>query len=564
MDTNERYQDWLKRLPAGDPLRDELISISADESEIRERFSADLEFGTAGLRGKLGVGTNRMNYFTVGRATQGLADYISAQGETAKRKGVVIAHDPRHFSKEFSRYAAGIFAANGIKAYVFDDLRPTPELSYLIPKLGAVSGVNITASHNPRDFNGYKVYWDDGCQIGAETADAIMKRIVSVDPFSGIKTEDYQSALADGRIVLLGEEQDRMYLDEVLSLAIHDGDELDLTIPLVYTPLNGAGSIPFRRMISARGFTNWHIVPEQEHPDPDFTTVGYPNPEDPRAFKLAEALGKKVGAELLMATDPDSDRFAIELLADDGSYIPLNGNQTGYLLVNYILEGRRDAGTLPAKGAMVKSIVTSTMSAEMARAYGVEMFEALTGFKNICGRIPELNEKGFEYLLGYEESIGYAASANIRDKDGISAGMLVAEAAAYYRKQGKTLWQVLEELFRKYGWYAEEGVNLVLEGLSGAERIRRMMSWLRANLPAAIAGYRVEKIIDYIDGYEDIPASNVLRFFLENDSWFAIRPSGTEPKIKFYFYTKQSGREEALETNRKIREFVLALVKGVE
>lgn len=564
MDTNERYQDWMKRLPADDPLRAELRAIAADDSEIMERFAMDLAFGTAGLRGKLGVGTNRMNYYTVGRATQGLADYISAQGETAKRKGVVIAHDPRHFSKEFSRYAAGIFAANGIKAYVFADLRPTPELSYLIPKLGAVSGVNITASHNPRDFNGYKVYWDDGCQIGSEVADAIMERIVDVDYFEGIRTEDYQRALDDGRIILLGSEYDRMYLDEVLSLAIHDGDELDLSIPLVYTPLNGAGSVPFRQMMRDRGFTDWHIVPEQEHPDPDFTTVGYPNPEDPAAFKLAEALGKKVGAELLMATDPDSDRFAIELLADDGNYIPLNGNQTGYLLVNYILEGRRDAGSLPAKGAMVKSIVTSTMSTEMAKAYGVEMFEALTGFKNICGRIPDLNEKGFEYLFGYEESIGYAASANIRDKDGISAGMLVAEAAAYYRKQGKTLWQVLEELFRKYGWYAEEGVNLVLEGLAGAERIRRMMSWLRSNPPSEIAGYRVEKVIDYVNGYEDIPASNVLRFFLENDSWFAIRPSGTEPKIKFYFYTKRSGRAEALETNRKIREFVLALVKRVE
>ena len=363
---------------------------------------------------------------------------------------------------------------------------------------------------------------------------------------------------------MLGEEYDRMYLDEVESLAIHSGDELSLDIPIVYTPLNGAGSIPFRRMMQDRGFTNFHIVKEQELPDPDFTTVGYPNPESPAAFKMSEELGHKVGAELLMATDPDSDRFAIELLGDDGEYVPLNGNQTGYLLVNYILEGRKSAGALPENGAMVKSIVTSSMSTEMAEAYGVKMFEALTGFKNICGRIPFLEENGYQYLFGYEESVGYAACPQIRDKDGISAGMLVAEAAAYYRKMGKTLWQVLEELYERYGFYAEDEPNLILKGLEGAERISRMMVSLRNNLPTEVAGYKVSKVIDYKNGYEDIPASNVLRFFLENGSWFAVRPSGTEPKIKFYFYTRQDSRENAVKVNAAIRDDVLNLVGSVE
>lgn len=563
MDYRERVQLWSEKLAADDPLRVELVGLSGNDAELQERFIADMTFGTAGLRGKIGVGTMRMNYITVGRATQGLADYISSFGEEAKRRGVVIAHDPRHFSKEFSRFAAGIFAANGIRAYVFPELRPTPELSYLIPVLGAISGVNLTASHNPRDFNGYKVYWEDGCQVSAEVADGILACIERTDYFDGIRSADFAAALADGRITMLGAAEDRRYLDEVESLAIHSGEELDLSIPLVYTPLNGAASIPFREMLRDRGFSSWHIVAEQENPDPDFTTVGYPNPEDPKAFRLAEELGRRVGAELLMATDPDGDRFAIEILGDDGRYIPLNGNQTGVLLANYILEGRKDAGTLPAKGAMVKSIVTSTMTTEIARAYGVEMFEALTGFKNICGRIPELTARGYRYLLGYEESIGYAASPNVRDKDGISAGMLIAEAAAYYRKQGKTLWQVLEGLYKRYGWFAEEGVSLVLEGLAGAERIQRMMIQLRKDLPTEIAGVKVAKVIDYQQGYQDIPASNVLRFFLEDGGWFAIRPSGTEPKIKFYFYTKQDSREAALAANRKIRESVLSLVNAI-
>jgi len=564
MDYKARYNEWLEKLSDTDPLKSELQGIAGDEKEIEDRFYQDLSFGTAGLRGKVGAGTNRMNFFTVGKATQGVADFIVSKGKEACEKGVVIAHDPRHFSKEFSQLAAGIFAANGIKVYVFPDLRPTPELAFMIRRLGTVSGINITASHNPREYNGYKAYWDDGCQVSSEIADGMTECINAVDIWTGIKKSDFEQGVKDGKIIVLGAEYDREYLDKIEALAIHEGDELDLSIPLVYTPLNGCGSIPFRQMLTDRGFSNWTIVPEQENPDPDFTTVGYPNPEDPKAFKLSEEYGRKFGAELLMATDPDSDRFAIEIRDSEGNYVPLNGNQTGYLLVNYVLEGHKDAGTLPAKGAMVKSIVTSTLSTIMAKAYGVEMFETLTGFKNICGKIPYLHENGYKYLFGYEESVGYAICEDIRDKDGISAGMMVAEAAAYYRKQGKTLWDVLQEIYAKYGYFAEDEPNIILEGIPGAQRIQRMMKWFRENLPTEVAGAKVEKVIDYINGYEDIPPQNAIRLFLDNGSWFAIRPSGTEPKIKFYFYSNQDSRENALKVNGQIKDEIFALINSVE
>ncbi|MBE5829853.1 MAG: phospho-sugar mutase [Butyrivibrio sp.] len=564
MDYQARYEEWLSKLSDSDPLKAELVAIASDEKDKEERFYQDLSFGTAGLRGKVGAGTNRMNFLTVGKASQGVADYIVSKGQEAMDKGVVIAHDPRHFSREFSELAAGIFAANGIKVYTFPSLRPTPELAFMIRRLNTVSGINITASHNPKDYNGYKAYWDDGCQVSAEVADGMTKCINAVDIWTGIKKSDYNEGVKAGKIIVLGQEYDREYLDKIESLAIHEGDELDLSIPLVYTPLNGCGSIPFRQMLKDRGFTNWKIVPEQENPDPDFTTVGYPNPEDPKAFALSEKYGREFGAELLMATDPDSDRFAIEIRDDNGNYVPLNGNQTGYLLVNYVLEGHKSAGTLPAKGAMVKSIVTSTLSTIIAKAYGVEMFETLTGFKNICGKIPYLHENGYQYLFGYEESVGYAICEDIRDKDGISAGMMVAEAAAYYRKQGKTLWDVLNEIYAKYGFFAEDEPNLVLEGIAGQQRIQRMMKFFRENIPTNVAGAKVDKVIDYINGYEDIPPQNAIRLFLDNGSWFAVRPSGTEPKIKFYFYSNRSSREEALKVNADIKKEILDLLSSVE
>lgn len=564
MTYKERYRQWLEKLGEDSELRAELVALEGNEAEIEDRFYQDLSFGTAGLRGKMGAGTNRMNVYTIARATQGVADYIARHGKEAMEKGVVIAHDSRHYSKEFSRLTARILAANGIKVYTFPDLRPTPELAFMVRRLGCISGINITASHNPKEYNGYKAYWEDGCQVSSEIADGMLKKMNEVDLFTGAKGMDFDEAVEKGIITVLGSAYDREYLDLIEGLAIHYGDELDLSIPIVYTPLNGAGAIPFTTMLKDRGFTNWAIVKEQEMPDGDFTTVGYPNPEAPRAFAMSERLGKELGAELLMATDPDADRFAIEIRNDEGEYVWLNGNQTGYIIVNYLLEGKKDAGTLPEKGAMVKSIVTSTMSTIMAESYGVKMFESLTGFKNICGRIPDVEAQGYEYMFGYEESVGYACCPYIRDKDGISAGMMVAEAAAYYKKQGKTLWQVLEGLYEKYGFFAEDEPNLVLEGIEGANRIKRMMTTVRENPPTEIAGAKVVKLVDYKDGYEDIPASNVLRFYLDNNSWFAIRPSGTEPKIKFYFYTCQSSREEALRTNKKIKDDILAIVNAVE
>ena len=564
MNAQERYNEWLKKLDRNDPLYKELLAIEDDPKAIEEKFYQNITFGTAGLRGKVSVGTNCMNYYMVGRATQGIANYIKRFGEDAMHKGVVIAHDCRHMSREFCLHTAAIFAANGIRTFIFDDLRATPELAFMVRRIETKAGINITASHNPKDYNGYKAYWEDGCQVSSSVADGMLEEIDKIDPFTDVVKADFDEQLKNGMITVLDKSFDREYIDHVKSLAIHSGDELDLDIPMVYTPLNGCGTMPFEAMMKERGFRNWHFVEEQKDPDPDFKTVGYPNPEDPKAFRMAEELGRKVGAELLMATDPDADRFAIELRNDKGEYVPLNGNQTGYLLVNYILEGRKDAGTLPKNGAMVKSIVTSTMSTEIAESYGVKMFEALTGFKNICGRIPFLEENNLTYLFGYEESVGYAASPIIRDKDGISAGMLVTEAAAYYRKQGKTLFNVLQELYEKYGYYAEDEPNLILEGIEGANRIRRMMSYVRAHLPEEVAGIRVSRVIDYEGGYEDIPASNVLRFFLEDGSWFAIRPSGTEPKIKFYFYTKQDSREKALAVNAAIREAVMAMVNKVE
>lgn len=564
MTYQQTYQEWLDHLDENDSLRKQLVDIKDDEVEKEDRFYKDLSFGTAGLRGKVGAGTNRMNFYTVGKATQGIAQFIIHHGKEAMEKGVVIAHDPRHFSREFCEMTAGILATNGIKVYTFPSLRPTPELAFLIRKIGTVAGINITASHNPKEYNGYKAYWSDGCQVSSEIADGMEKEINAVDIWNGVKKSSYEEGVALGKIIVLGEKEDREYLDKVESLAIHTGDEIDASIPLVYTPLNGCGSIPFRQMLNDRGFTNWKIVPEQEDPDPDFTTVGYPNPEDPKAFALSEKYGREFGAELLMATDPDSDRFAIEIRDNDGNYVPLNGNQTGYLLVNYILEGHESAGTLPKKGAMVKSIVTSTLSTKMAKAYGVEMFETLTGFKNICGKIPYLHENGYTYLFGYEESVGYAGCEDIRDKDGISAGMLVTEAAAYYRKQGKTLWDVLQEIYAKYGYTCEEGVNIILEGIPGKERIDRMMKWIRNEKPMQIGEYKIDHIIDYVDGYEDLPPHNALRFFVDEDTWFAVRPSGTEPKIKMYFYSSDETMQKAKEKNEAIKKAVLDLINAVE
>ncbi len=592
--TRDLYQLWLDRLPAQDPLRAELLAVGGDEKEISDRFYQEIEFGTAGLRGICGAGTNRMNRLTVGRATKAIADYILASGEDPAR-GVAIAYDCRYFSKEFSELAASILMGQGIRAYLFPSMRPTPELSFAIRKYGAVSGINMTASHNPREYNGYKVYWQDGAQISGAVSDGILagiRKLDLFDDFGGISLEEGEKR---GLLTMLGEETDRAYLDYVYSMRQRPDEELDKTVSVVYTPLNGAGSIPMDRLAKELGYTDFHIVPEQRDPDPEFTTVGYPNPEDPKGFELAEKLGRETGAEVLIATDPDSDRMAIEIPDGRGGYEPLNGNQTGALLIAYMAmaqfgekegavsrakdgsaPGAAEAGPSDKSGAghaaaaavngpaMIKSIVTGDFGRAICEDYGIRVYEALTGFKNICGVIPRLEKEGYSYFFGYEESIGCAPGEAVRDKDGICAGMLVMEMAAWCKKRGRTIRDLLESLYRRYGYFVEDSVSVVLKGQEGAARIGRIMDSLRGAPPRAFDGLRVAKVTDYIDGYEDIPASNVLKFTMEDGSWFAMRPSGTEPKIKFYYYAVSAQREEAADRVRRMRTAMDRIIGQVE
>ena len=592
--TRDLYQLWLDRLPAQDPLRAELLAVEGDEKEISDRFYQEIEFGTAGLRGICGAGTNRMNRLTVGRATKAIADYILASGEDPAR-GVAIAYDCRYFSKEFSELAASILMGQGIRAYLFPSMRPTPELSFAIRKYGAVSGINMTASHNPKEYNGYKVYWQDGAQISGAVSDRILAGIRKLDLFDDFGGISLEEGAKRGLLTMLGEETDRAYLDYVYSMRQRPDEELDKSVSVVYTPLNGAGSIPMDRLAKELGYTDFHIVPEQRDPDPEFTTVGYPNPEDPKGFELAEKLGQETGAEVLIATDPDSDRMAIEIPDGRGGYEPLNGNQTGALLIAYMAMaqfGEKEGAVSRAKDgsaqraaeggpsdkpgaghvaaaavngpAMIKSIVTGDFGRAICEDYGIRVYEALTGFKNICGVIPRLETEGYSYFFGYEESIGCAPGEAVRDKDGICAGMLVMEMAAWCRKRGRTIRDLLESLYRRYGYFVEDSVSVVLKGQEGAARIGRIMDSLRGAPPRAFDGLRVAKVTDYIDGYEDIPASNVLKFTMEDGSWFAMRPSGTEPKIKFYYYAVSAQREEAADRVRRMRTAMDRIIGQVE
>ena len=533
MNAQERYQEWLTKLPDGSDMKKELLAIAGNEAEITDRFYQEIVFGTAGLRGICGAGTNRMNELTVGRATQGLAAYIIRSGED-RSHGVAIAYDCRHHSREFSELAAQILAGNGIKTYLFPSLRPTPELSYAVRKLGCAAGINMTASHNPKEYNGYKVYWKDGAQISGGVSDGILAEIEKLSLFDQFPRLSAAEAEKQGLLCMLGEDMDRSYLDYVESMAQRGADELDLTVPIVYTPLNGAGSIPLTRVMAERGFTNFAVVPEQKDPDPDFTTVPFPNPENPKAFALAEKLGKEKGAEVLIATDPDSDRMAVMIADGDGRYTALNGNQTGAMLIAYMAEAQTEKGTLPAKAAMIKSVVTGEFGRAICEDHGIAVFETLTGFKNICGKIPEIQKEGYTYFFGYEESIGCAPGEQVRDKDGICAGMLISEMAAYYRKRGMSMGQALDALYRKYGYFADGAASIVLTGKAGQERIGRMMIRLRAlKDERMIGGTGIDHVIDYLHGYADIPPQNCLRFYMTDGSWFAARPSGTEPKIKF-------------------------------
>lgn len=554
MTAKEKYYHWLSSVSKSSPLHGELQSIRCNDGEIEDRFYQDITFGTAGLRGICGAGTNRMNELTVGRATQGLANYIQKSGEDIAR-GVVIAYDCRYHSREFSELSAEILAGNGIPVFLFPSLRPTPELSFTIRNRSCLSGINLTASHNPKEYNGYKVYWKDGAQISGTISDGIQKEILALDFFSDFKKVPLNDALADGTVTLLDQKADRDYYDYVESLSLRSGDELDYSVPVVYTPLNGAGSIPVTHILKEMGYTGVHVVEEQRNPDPEFTTVGYPNPEDPKAFAYSEKLGKQVHAEVLVATDPDSDRMAIEVLDKDGTYRFLNGNQTGAMLISYLAESRREKHVLAPKSAMIKSIVTGDFGRTICDAYGISTFEALTGFKNICGRIPELQSKGYTYFFGYEESIGCAPGEMVHDKDGIAASLLICEMAAWYRRKGMTLLDALYSLYEKYGYFADEQVSLVLKGETGAAKISRIMSTVRDSASG--------KAIDYLHGYEDIPPSNVLKFPLEDGTWFAMRPSGTEPKLKFYFYARKDSEAEARKRVEELKTSVLNQINQI-
>ena len=562
MDYMEKYKMWVE-----DPYFDEQTKLElknlTDEKEIEDRFFKDLEFGTAGLRGKIGAGTNRMNVYTVSLATQGLASTILKRGEEAKKRGVAIAYDVRMYSDKFAEIAARVLAANGIKVYLFDGIRPTPMLSYTIRKLSTISGIVITASHNPKDYNGYKVYWEEGSQILDEIADEILSEISKIGHYKNVKMMDFDEAKDKGLIEILGKEIDDQYTREILNMAIND-ENVDKDIKIVYTPLNGTGNKPVRRVLKERGFNNIIVVPEQENPDPTFATVGYPNPEDTKAFKYARELGLREKADLLLATDPDSDRVAVAVMNDNGDYTYLNGNQTGALLVNYIVTQRYAKNDLSSNAAIVKSIVTGDLGKAVAKKYGVTTFETLTGFKNICAKANEWDVTGeYKFLFGYEESIGYVYQDLVRDKDAIVSSMIIAEMAGYYKNKGMSLLDVLENMYSEYGYYAEKQISIVLEGIEGQYRIKRMMDDIRHQPIMSIGEMMLKDTIDYLRDETDAGKSNVLRFFLDDGSWYAIRPSGTEPKIKIYIYTVADTKENANEKIELIEKVVLHRIESV-
>lgn len=575
MNYQEAYQQWLNNPFFDEATRAELRGLAGNDSEIQDRFYKELEFGTAGLRGKIGAGTNRMNPYIVARATQGLAEVIKSEGQDFMDRGVAIAYDCRHFSDVFAKTAALVLVGNGIKAYLFEGLRPTPELSFAVRHLNCGAGIVVTASHNPQEYNGYKAYWADGAQILPEIADVVTEEILKITDFESIPMADEAEARESGRLVMIGKEIDDLYIDKVKALSLRDA-ELDKSIKIVYTPLNGTGNVPVRRVLAERGFTEVVVVPEQEMPDPDFTTVGYPNPEDTKAFAYAERLGFEIGADLLIATDPDCDRLAVEVKNEAGGYTALNGNQTGAMLVQYLLESYTELGTMPENPAIVKSIVTGDLAKVIAAGYGVKTFEALTGFKNICSWASIWEEtKAQTFVFGYEESIGFLAGDFVRDKDAVNAAMFLAEAAAYYRTKGKTLLDILEEVFQKHGYYRERQIALVLEGIEGAERIKRMMKSYRVNYPTSVGGMTLLAATDFAvqertlaaTGEKetiDIPPTNGLKFEMEGESWYALRPSGTEPKIKLYLYSRAENAADAEAKLDRLEKGILTELNAVE
>ena len=574
MGYKEMYQSWLDNPYFDEDTKAELKSIAGDDKEIEDRFYTELEFGTAGLRGVIGAGMNRMNIYTVRKATQGLANYIKKVGKEAQ--GVAIAFDSRRMSPEFADEAALCLAANGIKAYVFESLRPTPELSYAVRKLGCTAGINITASHNPPEYNGYKVYWEDGAQITPPHDKGIMDEVKAVTDFATVKTMEKEEAKKAGLYEVIGAAIDDAYIAELKKLVVHQDaiNQVKDTLKIVYTPLHGTGNIPVRRVLKELGFQNVYVVPEQEKPDGEFPTVSYPNPEAEEAFVLGLAMAKKLDADLVLATDPDADRLGVYVKdSKTGEYHSLTGNMSGCLIGDYVIGQRKEREGLPKDGAFIKSIVSTNMADAIAKYYGIQLVEVLTGFKFIGQKMLEFETKGTgTYLFGMEESYGCLTGTYARDKDAVVASMTLCEAAAYYKTQGKTLWDAMIDMYEKYGYYKDDVKAITLKGIEGLEKIQTILETLRADAPKEIGGYKVLKVRDYkketitdlADGKvtpTGLPASNVLYYELEDDAWVCVRPSGTEPKVKFYYGIKGTSLEEADAKSESLGKEVLAMIE---
>ncbi|WP_290033615.1 phospho-sugar mutase [Ligilactobacillus cholophilus] len=575
MSWEDNYQTWKNYPDLSSDLKTELDNLANNQEELEDAFYAPLEFGTAGMRGVIGVGINRMNIYTVRQATEGLATFMDTLDDEVKNRGVAISYDSRHHSQEFAFDAARVLGAHGIPTFVFESLRPTPELSFTVRHLHTYAGIMITASHNPKQYNGYKIYGEDGAQMPPKESDLITKYIRQVKDLFDVTVADKDSLIEDGTMKIIGDEVDQAYLAEVNKVTINRElvAEEGKSMKLIFTPLHGTGAMLGEKALKQAGFENFTMVPEQAMPDPDFSTVKKPNPEDPAAFDLAIKLGKEQGADLLVGVDPDADRLGAAVRQPNGEYKLLTGNQIAALLLNYILTAHKNAGTLPENAAAVKSIVSSEFATKVANNFNVKMINVLTGFKFIAEQIKNFNQDhSHTFMFGFEESYGYLIRPFVRDKDAIQSTVMLAEVAAFYKKQGMTLYDGLQELFEKYGYFAEKTLSLTFDGVNGAQEISDLMTKFREEAPEQFAGFKVSALEDFekstktlIDGKTEkinLPKSNVLKYILEDGTWIAVRPSGTEPKIKFYIGTQADTQDEAIEKRDQFEATVMAFVKG--
>ncbi|AXU54657.1 TPA: phospho-sugar mutase [Clostridioides difficile] len=568
MDYKNNYEMWLNSPYFDEQTKNELLSIKDDEKEIQDRFYKNLEFGTGGLRGIIGAGTNRINIYTVRRATLGVLNYImKTQGEEGKQKGIVIAHDSRYMSREFCIEVAKTLSAYGVKAYIFEELKPTPELSFVVRYLKCAMGIVITASHNPKEYNGYKVYDSDGGQICIDMANDIIAEVNKIDDYSTIKSIDFEEALSKNLITILDNEVDDEFIKAVKKQVLRQNiiDEYGKKLKIIYTPIHGTGNKPVRKVLNECGFENVMVVKEQELPDSNFSTVKYPNPEEKSVFNIAIEMAKNNGTDLIIGTDPDCDRVGIVVKDSSGEYVVLNGNQVGSLLVRYILESLVEENKLPKNNpTIIKTIVTSELGAKIAKAYNVDCLNTLTGFKFIGEKIKafeESNDRSF--IMGYEESYGYLIGTHARDKDGVVSSLMICEMAAYYSSKGMNLYEALIDTYNKFGYYKEDLKSVTLKGIDGIKKIKEMMLYFRSVKIDNVADVKVDKILDYKDGVDDLPKSDVLKFLLEDDSWIAIRPSGTEPKIKFYFGANSDNQEDVEFKLNNLISYILNVVDSI-